>query len=109
MKLWILDRAEDDLVAGYRFYEDREPGLGQYFLQSLCADIESLRLHAGIHRRAYRDFHRLLSRRFPFAVFYKVAGDTAYVHAVVDCRRRPAWIRQHVRSSAEPDAPAKTC
>jgi hypothetical protein len=45
MRLWILDRVEDDLVAGYRFFEDREPGLGQYFLQSLYSDIESVRLH----------------------------------------------------------------
>jgi hypothetical protein len=78
MKLQILDRAENDLVAGYRFYEDRELGMGQHFLQELYSDIESLRLYAGIHRRACRDFHRLLSRRFPFAVFYKVAGDTVY-------------------------------
>jgi len=96
VKLAILDKAEDDLVAGFRFYEAREPGLGTYFLQSLYSDIESLRLYAGIHRRAYRDFHRLLSKRFPFAIFYKVAGATAFVHAVVDCRRRPAWIRGHL-------------
>jgi hypothetical protein len=97
VKLSILDKAEDDLVAGFRFYEARQPGLGSYFLHSLYSDIESLRLYAGIHRRAYRDYHRLLSRRFPFAIFYKVDGETAYVHAVVDCRRRPAWIREHLK------------
>ena len=46
MRLEILDKAEDDLVDGYRFYEAREPGLGTYFLQSLYSDIESLRFCA---------------------------------------------------------------
>ena len=35
MKLVILDRAEDDLVDGFDFYELQEAGLGQYFLLSL--------------------------------------------------------------------------
>lgn len=97
MRIAILDKAEDDLVAGYHFYEAQASGLGAYFLESLYSDIESLKLFGGIHRRAYRDFHRMLSKRFPFAIFYKAAADTAYVHAVVDCRRSPAWIRDHLR------------
>ena len=97
MRIEILDKAEDDLVAGFEFYEAQEGGLGMYFLESLYSDIESLKLYGGIHRQAYRDFHRMLSIRFPFAIFYKTVADTAYVHAVVDCRRSPAWIRDHLR------------
>lgn len=97
MRIEILDKAENDLVEGYEFYEVREPGLGEHFLESLYSDIESLRLYAGIHRTAYRDYHRMLSKRFPFAVYYTLAGENTRVHAVVDCRRRPAWIREHLR------------
>jgi len=93
----VLDKAEDDLVEGYLFYEEQESGLGAYFLESLYSDIESLRLYAGIHRMAYRSYHRMLSKRFPFAVFYTVTEGATRVHAVVDCRRRPAWIRKHLR------------
>lgn len=97
MRIEILDKAEDDLVAGFEFYEAQESGLGMYFLESLYSDIESLKLYGGIHRRAYQEFHRMLSIRFPFAIFYKTVADTAYVHAVADCRRSPAWIRAHLR------------
>ena len=96
MSIQILDRAEDDLVEGVRFYEAQQAGLGAYFRAGLYSDIESLRLYAGIHRKVYGRYHRLLSKRFPYAVFYTVAEDTAYVHAVVDCRRNPAWIRKRV-------------
>lgn len=97
MRIEILEKAEDDLFEGYLFYETQETGLGDYFLESLFSDIESLRLYAGIHRVAYRDYHRVLSKRFPFAVFYTLADKVVQIHAVVDCRRRPAWIREHLQ------------
>ena len=70
MRVQILDQAEQDLIEGVHFYESREPGLGSYFLNSLYADIESLRLYGGVHRQVYKRYHRLLAKRFPFAVFY---------------------------------------
>lgn len=93
MKLEILDQAARDLVEGFRFYEDQGEGLGSYFLTNLYADIESLYFSAGIHNRPYKHYHRLLSQRFPFAVFYTIREDTVFIHAVLDCRRNPAWIR----------------
>ena len=96
MKIEILDQAVQDLIEGFHFYEDQQAGLGSYFLTNLYADIESLRLYAGIHRQAYRQYHRLLSGRFPFAVFYTLREKTVFIHAVVDCRRNPAWIRRRL-------------
>lgn len=97
MRVEILDQAEEDLVEGYWFYEEQAPGLGSYFLKNLYSDIDSLKLYAGIHRVVYRKYHRLLSKRFPFAIFYTVSQDTAFIHAVVDCRRKPSWIRRHLK------------
>jgi hypothetical protein len=50
MRIEILSEAEDDLVTGAKFYERRRAGLGEYFLNSLYSDIDSLLLYAGIHR-----------------------------------------------------------
>jgi len=97
VRIEILDQAEQDLVEGFHFYEDQQFGLGSYFLTNLFSDIESLRLYAGIHRHAYKKYHRLLSRRFPFAIFYTMRKDTVFIHAVLDCRRAPAWIRARLR------------
>ena len=96
MKVEILDEAERDLVEGFRFYEAQAAGLGDYFLDTLFSDIDSLRLYAGIHPR-YFDHYRLLSKRFPFAFYYKVVGKTARVAAVLDCRRNPARIEKRLR------------
>lgn len=95
MKIRILDLAEDDLVAGYRFYEEQEPGVGEYFLDSLFADIDSLHLYAGIHRQVWGK-HRMLAKRFPFAIFYHVKNDEVEVCAVLDLRRHPSWLREQL-------------
>jgi hypothetical protein len=97
MRLQVLDLAKADLIEGFWFYEKKEKGLGQYFLINLYSDIESLKIFGGVHRKAYREFHRALSKRFPFAVYYTVEGDTVRVRAIVDCRRKPSWIRRHLK------------
>ena len=99
MRLQILDLAKDDLVAGYHFYEKSERGLGNYFLTNLYSDIESLVVFGGIHRKVHTDFHRAISKRFPFAIYYTVEHETVQIRAVVDCRRRPSWIRGHLRKA----------
>ena len=98
MRLVILPSAREDLARGFAFYEQHREGLGGYFLETLFSDIDSLRLYAGIHRRVF-GFHRLLSRRFPFAIYYDRDADGILVHAVLDCRRDPGWIRDHLTQS----------
>lgn len=37
MKISFLSHARQDLRAGFHFYDDKESGLGAYFLESLYA------------------------------------------------------------------------
>ena len=96
MKLRVLSLAEADLLSGFRFYESQQEGLGEYFLGSLYSDIDSLHLFAGVHRKMH-GYHRLLSKRFPFAVYYDFTGDDIRVWRVLDCRRNPHWIGVQLR------------
>lgn len=94
MKIKILHSANQDLIDGYWFYEKQAKGIGGYFLDTLFSDIDSLKIYAGIHPISFKKYNRLLSKRFPFAVYYKIQDDTVLVYAVLDCRRNPAWIRK---------------
>ena len=96
MKVRIRPSAENDLADGFAFYERQGSGLGSYFLDALFTDIDSLALYSGIHRQVW-GAHRLLSRTFPFAVYYDVIGNTAHVKAVLDCRLDPRWVREKLR------------
>jgi plasmid stabilization system protein ParE len=104
MKVRISDDAIHDLNDGFLFYEAQEPGIGDYFASCLRGDIEGLKVTAGIHRIVYSDYHRVLSRVFPYAIYYTHAGEEVHVWAVVDCRRNPGWIREHLDKIAEPGA-----
>ena len=95
MKIRILESASQDLIDGFHFYEKQSIGLGNYFIDSLFSDIDSLQIYAGIHP-IYFGYHRMLSKRFPFAIYYKISDNEALVYAVLDCRRNPALIRKQL-------------
>lgn len=97
MKIQILDQAKLDLVDGFEFYEKKERSLGEYFLDSLYSDIDSLAIYAGIHPIRH-GFYWLLSKRFPYAIHYSIAADLVYVHAVLDCRSDPKSIQRRLES-----------
>jgi len=96
IRIRISSDALDDLHEGFRFYDAQEPGLGDYFASQLRADIEGLKVTAGIHRQPHLHLHRSLSRKFPYAIYYEFEGNSVLVVAVVDCRRDPEWIRSHL-------------
>ncbi len=97
MKIKILGAAKSDLQESYHFYELQQEGIGAYFMDSLSADIESLKLYAGIHPVFFDRYYRLLSKRFPFAVYYRVENGEIRIYAVIDCRKDPAWIREKLQ------------
>ena len=99
MKPRVLRSALNDLAAGRRFYNKTSEALGSYFFDSVFADIDSLVLYAGIHRILF-GHHRLLTRRFPFAVYYRVIEGEPVVFRVLDCRMDPNWIRSELHKSA---------
>jgi plasmid stabilization system protein ParE len=88
----ILSEVVDDLDEGRTFYDRREPGVGDYFWDSLFTDIESLMIYAGIHSEVH-GLYRMLAKRFPYAIYYEIADGVVYVVAVLPMRRDPAWIR----------------
>ena len=96
MKIRLLSLALDDLDAGRRFYEKQQAGLGDYFLDSLFSDIDSLLLYAGIHQKVF-GYYRTLSRRFPYAIYYRVEGEEVQVWRILDCRQNPATTFQRLK------------
>ena len=93
----ILKEASDDLNEGKAFYDIQEPGVGDYFWDCMISDIESLIIYAGIHRKQL-GLYKMLARRFPYALYYDIIEDVAYVVAVLPMRRDPAWILKQLTS-----------
>ena len=94
MRVRIVTSAWNDLANGKYFYNEQGPGLGDYFFDSLFSDIDSLVLYGGVHRKLF-GYHRMLSERFRYAIYYKTEGDDlVVVWRFLDCRMAPRKTRR---------------
>jgi plasmid stabilization system protein ParE len=91
----VLAEAAEDLEEARRFYEASDAGVDDYCVTSLLADIESLGIYHGVHRRQHGCF-RMLASRFPFRIYYLEGQHDTRIVAVLDLRREPSWIRARV-------------
>ena len=99
MRIRILTSALLDLRQGKQFYDIQQPGIGDYFYDSLFSDIDSLQLYAGIHRQVFGYF-RLLSKRFPHAIYYKMNEEKEVtVYRVLDCRQEPRKTKDALKNN----------
>ncbi len=94
MRIKLLSTALEDLSEGRLFYDKQAEGLGEYFFDSLFSDIDSLVLYGGIHQKVF-GCHRMLSKRFPYAIYYKIEEeDLIVVWRILDLRSDPEKTRQ---------------
>jgi plasmid stabilization system protein ParE len=95
VKIKILPSAIEDLHEGRLFYERQGEELGDYFFDSLFSDIDSLLLFPEKHSKVL-GYHRLLSKRFPHAVYYKIELDVVIVYRVLDQRQNPTKTKSNL-------------
>ncbi|SMP47350.1 hypothetical protein [Desulfonatronum lacustre] len=88
-----LREVSGDLVDGKHFYDFIEPGVGDYFWDSIMADMKSLLLYGGIHQRMH-GLYRMPAKRFPYSIYYTMEQSNVYVVAVLPMRRSPHGIVQ---------------
>ena len=88
MTIEVRKEAEEDIEKASRFYEIQKKGLGAYFIDAIISDIESLLIYAGIHQKI-NEYYRLLSKRFPYSIYYRLDDKVIEIHAVLDNRMNP--------------------
>ena len=77
------------------WYEARLPGLGVRFFEDLDRVLSRIEASRGQFPNVYRNAHRALLRKFPYAVFFKNYEDRTLVVAVADLRRESGrWQRR---------------
>lgn len=96
-KVIVLEEAAEDIEAARDFYNAIEQGIGDYFLRHIVEDLERLTVLNGIHSLHF-GFHRMLSEKFPFGIYYRETADKTQVFAILDLRREPTWIRAELHN-----------
>ena len=62
----------------------------------MYADIDSLLIYAGIHP-IMAGYYRMLSHRFPLAIYYRIAEERILVYRVLDCRQDPVRTTRQLK------------
>jgi plasmid stabilization system protein ParE len=96
VELVIAPEAELDLAEAYVWYESRRAGLGEEFMSSVDACLESIRRRPEMYPVVDEGYRRSLIRRFPYAVFYEQSEATLTIYAVFHTSRDPDKWRQRL-------------
>jgi hypothetical protein len=91
----VLKEARNDIKQGKDFYNSIEDGVGEYFVNSILSDIESLQFYSGIHTKIF-GLYQSRSKRFPFSIYYEITNDIVYVLAILDMRQNPTSIAERL-------------
>jgi plasmid stabilization system protein ParE len=95
VELAIAPDAELDIAEAYDWYEGRRAGLGEEFLSSVDACLESIRRRPEMYPVVHEGYRRSLIRRFPYAVFYAQSPAAVTIYAVFHTSRDPdKWRRR---------------
>lgn len=97
--LRLLDVAREELAEAVEWYEAREAGLGQDFLDKVIDRLESIESDPTRFApdESFRDrvVRTGMVRRFPYRVIFEVRGEDVAVLAIAHHRRRPGyWHRR---------------
>jgi plasmid stabilization system protein ParE len=87
-------RFQDDLGAGFDWYEEQRSGIGEEFLSAVQSTLRSIAQFPEMFAFIHRDVRRAIVSRFPFAVFYVVESRRVVVLRVLHTARDPKiWPR----------------
>lgn len=88
-ELVIRSQAQSDIAEILQWYEQREKGLGNYFLLCLDASFEALKRYPTANRIIRHEYRRMFVRKFPAGIYYIVNGEQILVDAVEPFSRNP--------------------
>ena len=93
LEIAVHEDADEELKAAASFYESREMGLGQLFLQRIADGFALIQDQPFAGSPLSADIRRLLVRQFPYSLVYRVEKDSIFILAVAHWHRRPGYWR----------------
>jgi plasmid stabilization system protein ParE len=96
VELLFAEEVQADLDEAYLWYEGRRRGLGEEFLGCVDATIQQILRLPRAPGVIYGSYRRILTRRFPYAVYYEFEGERVTNYGVLHTARDPAKWRERL-------------
>ena len=94
MKVLWHGEARAEANAATAFYNEKQPGLAQRFLDDLEEALRRIRRHPQAYRQMDGEIRKCRVAHFPYGVIYRVRPDFIEVIAVMHLRRSPGYLEQ---------------
>jgi plasmid stabilization system protein ParE len=88
-RLRIRREAQQDIRSAGEWYERQSPQLVDRFQQEIGTAMMSVEAHPLLYAVIYRDIRRVMTRRFPYAIYFIVEDDRISVLRVLHQARDP--------------------
>jgi plasmid stabilization system protein ParE len=87
--------AKSEFEDAAAWYAERAAGLGEEFIREIEQAVASAAAAPQRYPAVFDDIRRTVTRRFPFAIYFRVRSDALVVLAVFHGRRNPTiWQRR---------------
>ncbi len=83
--------AETEVIQAAQYYESKLTGLGGDFLTETDSAVETILSDPSRFPVIEDDIRRYLVKRFPYGIYYRIAGDTVRVLVVKHHKRHPDY------------------
>ena len=96
--LIIRKEAEEDIRAGYEWYEKKQAGLGISFIEEVESKLQIIEEQSSLYTEVMDDVRRALCNRFPYSIYFINKNMDVVVIAVLHQRRSPAVWQERKRA-----------
>lgn len=86
-RLIVRPNAEQQATEAYLWYEEKLAGLGDEFLLSLDACINSIARNPNLFQKKYKNIRMGMVERFPYGVYYIMEGNLISILAILHFSR----------------------
>ena len=93
--LRLAPAASRDIVDAYNWYEEQQPGLGEQFRAELNVAFALVQQFSEAGPAVHGDLRRLLVRRFPYAIYYRLTESDVIIRGCLHLHSSPSrWRRR---------------
>jgi toxin ParE1/3/4 len=91
--LLVSEMANEDAIVIFDWYEGRLNGLGDKFIKELEIAKTDLLNNPLVFAKWNKSIRRMVMRKFPYKIFYKVYVDKIVILAIIHARRSNRYLK----------------
>jgi hypothetical protein len=95
-KLFLHPLAVKEMLEAKKFYNSKVNGLGDHLFEEIDIAIKLIEETPVTWSTIYKNLHRFILKKFPFAVIYRIKEDPIQVIAFMHQRRKPLYWKKRL-------------